>query len=165
MNVNFNNLTSKINAESKENSQSSSITIIKNILNQVKAYTNGSVLVKINRYNRTIKQMSSIVNTPSVVFGDVQRKLGDVGDSGRITYELYITSTKLEKYKYRFAFVEIDLSSYPLEYVIDDDIAKELNIANHANIEDEKNLEQFIYNVINTDKITDVILKLYSFSD
>lgn len=165
MDKNIINLKNKISEDNNDINENNPIKIIKDILNQVEEITNGTVLAKMNRYSKNIKEMSSVFNIEVIDWGDVQRKLGDVGDSGKITYELYITSSILEKYKYRFAFIEFELSGYPVEYVIDDDIANEIKIDDHAMIKDGKDLKKFIYAVINSDKMADVVRKLYKFSE
>lgn len=165
MDKNIISLKNKINEDNNDTAGTNPIKIVKSILDQVEEITNGIVLAKINRYSKNIKEMSSMFNINTIDLGDVQKKLGDIGDSGKITYELYITSSVLEKYKYRFAFIEFDLSGYPMEYVIDDDIANEIKIDDHAMINDDNNLERLIYTVINSDKMVDVIRKLYKFSE
>lgn len=95
---------------------------------------------------------------------DIQNSLGDIG--AKFKYEFFISSTNTSNYKYRAFFLVYGLSMYPLDVILDMDIAQE--IQEQRSIEDsevfvcqdEEEYVNLLSEILNSEKITNVINSL-----
>ena len=138
--------------------------IAKKYCQELYTLTNKKVMAKVEKYNQTIRDMTRNVALDSIMMSstilsekDIQNNLGEISGKSKITYELYLTGIKTTEYKYRFAFIEFGVYSYPVKLAIDNDIAKELKIKSIYECKDEEEYKSMIINILNSNKLTEVI--------
>ena len=128
--------------------------------NQLYELTNKLVIAKVEKYRQSIADMNSVgsINTISpLISNKVEKHLGAVSKNSKFTYELYITGINTPRYKYRFCFIENDIYPYPVNVVIDADIAKELGCDTRIICKDEKKYKEVLINILNTNRLREVI--------
>ena len=133
--------------------------------NQLYELTNKLVIAKVEKYDQSIADMNSAAGALANLTDFksafkatvVEDYLGEISKNNKFTYELYITGINTPKYKYRFCFVENDIYPYPVNIIIDSDIAKELGCSTRIICEDEKKYKDVLINILNTNKLREVI--------
>ncbi len=94
---------------------------------------------------------------------DIQEDLGMVGDDA-FQFEFYLTSAKLEKYKYRILFFTYGIGNYPVKIVLEQGIADEIFGMENADYEiiyhTKEELSFAILNILNSKKVVKVIQEL-----
>ncbi len=144
------------------------------VLNQQGEYlndaTDGLIIAKATEYDgdihsRTILGISSlaITNISDRKF-NVQDELGDIQEN-KFKFEFYIASPKAPDYKYRVMFFEYNISLYPVNIVLDEEIANEINAEEEISCETIDDFKVLLTSVLNSSKIEKVINALLSISD
>ena len=90
----------------------------------------------------------------------IQSKLGEQKDSV-FTYEFFITSKYMPNFMYRVFFIRYGISLYPVRLVLDETIAKQIDIDVDSSIVDENNFIEVLGKILNCDKFKQVIKNLY----
>lgn len=107
--------------------------VFEKALRQINEATEGYVLGNIGKYDGPIHsyiQKSGLKATIEAVQGsgermvNIQNSLGDL-DRVQNRFEVFLTAKGLEHYKYRMMFVDYGTVSYPVEVVMDENLAVE----------------------------------------
>ena len=137
--------------------------IVESICKQLSKNTSGRVLAKIELFDKTLKEMnkgSYFSQLPIAVLSKqemAQDKLGEVGDSSKFTFEVYLTGEKTNNYKYRMLFLEYGAVNYPVRISLDRMIAEELKCGYEVSCKNETELKEMIKSIVTTDTVTDII--------
>ena len=146
-------------------------TVIAELGNQLEKATNGFIKGVVREYNGPIEsydQMSAFASIASalgtsLVHRDIQDNLGEIGYQ-EYKFEFFLTTSKLEDYKYRVLFFEYGIGMYPVKIVLEQGIADEIFKKENADYVVEyatKNeLENVILNILKTKKVTKVMQEL-----
>lgn len=146
-------------------------TVIAELGNQLEKATNGFIKGVVREYNGPIEsydQMSafaSIISAlgTSLVHRDIQDNLGEIGYQ-EYKFEFFLTTSKLEDYKYRVLFFEYGIGMYPVKIVLEQGIADEIFKKENADYVVEyatkTELENVILNILKTKKVTKVMQEL-----
>ena len=138
----------------------------------LKTQTEGRVLARISRYKGALHEKFSIhdlmdemggVISPATFKIKRQKKLGDIGDAPDMyfTYEFYLTSPSTPKYKFRVMFVSYVAGQYPVDIVLDDDIATDI-LRNDDTIScsSENEFKAILLRIFNSKRVAQVIRAL-----
>jgi len=89
----------------------------------------------------------------------IQEHLGDLG-SIYFEYEFFLTSPCTPNYKFRIMFFSYSVEPYPVNIVLDSDIAKELREEQYISCLSEVEFIVAVKNILISDKVNKVIAKL-----
>ena len=146
-------------------------TVIAELGNQLEKATNGFIKGVVREYNGPIEsydQMSAFASIASalgtsLVHRDIQDNLGEIGYQ-EYKFEFFLTTSKLEDYKYRVLFFEYRIGMYPVKIVLEQGIADEIFKKENADYVVEyatkTELENVILNILKTKKVTKVMQEL-----
>ena len=146
-------------------------TVIAELGNQLEKATNGFIKGVVREYNGPIEsydQMSGFASIASalgtsLVHRDIQDNLGEIGYQ-EYKFEFFLTTSKLEDYKYRVLFFEYGIGMYPVKIVLEQGIADEIFKKENADYVVEyatkTELENVILNILKTKKVTKVMQEL-----
>ena len=146
-------------------------TVIAELGNQLEKATNGFIKGVVREYNGPIEsydQMSAFASSASalgtsLVHRDIQDNLGEIGYQ-EYKFEFFLTTSKLEDYKYRVLFFEYGIGMYPVKIVLEQGIADEIFKKENADYVVEyatkTELENVILNILKTKKVTKVMQEL-----
>ena len=146
-------------------------TVIAELGNQLEKATNGFIKGVVREYNGPIEsydQMSAFASIASalgtsLVHSDIQDNLGEIGYQ-EYKFEFFLTTSKLEDYKYRVLFFEYGIGMYPVKIVLEQGIADEIFKKENADYVVEyatkTELENVILNILKTKKVTKVMQEL-----
>lgn len=146
-------------------------TVVAQLGNQLEKATNGFIKGVVREYDGPIEsydQMSAFASIASalgtsLVHRDIQDSLGEIGYQD-YKFEFFLTTSKLEDYKYRVLFFEYGIGMYPVKIVLEQGIADEIFKKENADYVVEyatKNeLENVILNILKTKKVTKVMQEL-----
>jgi len=142
--------------------------IIEQQCEYLKKLTEGRVIGNIKRYNgkttdyeekSTALRMQELYGTRNI---DIQENLGDLGNIPNIyfTFEFYLSSPNTPKYKFRIMFLSYVSDQYPLELVLDEDIADEIYENEKVLCANEEEFIRYMTQIINSSKVSSVIRAL-----
>ena len=146
-------------------------TVIAELGNQLEKATNGFIKGVVREYNGPIEsydQMSAFASIASalgtsLVHRDIQDNLGEIGYQ-EYKFEFFLTTSKIEDYKYRVLFFEYGIGMYPVKIVLEQGIADEIFKKENADYVVEyatkTELENVILNILKTKKVTKVMQEL-----
>lgn len=146
-------------------------TVVAELGNQLEKATNGFIKGVVREYNGPIEsydQMSAFASIASalgtsLVHRDIQDNLGEIGYQD-YKFEFFLTTSKLEDYKYRVLFFEYGIGMYPVKIVLEQGIADEIFKKENADYVVEyatkTELENVILNILKTKKVTKVMQEL-----
>lgn len=146
-------------------------TVIAELGNQLEKATNGFIKGVVREYNGPIEsydQMSAFASIASalgtsLVHRDIQDNLGEIGYQ-EYKFEFFLTTSKLEDYKYRVLFFEYGIGMYPVKIVLEQGIADEIFKKENADYVVEyatkTELENVILNILKTKKVAKVMQEL-----
>lgn len=143
--------------------------IIKKILEQLPAETNGIVCGEIIKYEgavmsykrKTFAGLAASLGTVSETV-DIQDALGEQGQEVH-KFECYIYTPIYEKYKYRVFFVKYGISNYPVNIILQESIAESIAITSNNYVytcNSKKELEVLIYNIFTSKKLISVMQEI-----
>jgi hypothetical protein len=92
---------------------------------------------------------------------NIQENLGDIGEN-KCSFEFFTTSVNTPNYKFRVMFLSYGLSFYPVEIVLDEDIAEEIKLNPIIVCENESGLAEALKEIIESPKIEKVVQSLYA---
>lgn len=95
---------------------------------------------------------------------NVQDELGDIQENS-FKFEFYIASPKAPDYKYRVMFFEYTISLYPVNIVLDKEIADEISADEEILCQTEEEFKTFLTSVLNSTKVEKVINALLSINN
>lgn len=151
---------------------------------ELSVQTRGSIIARITEYDRTVEgyisnDLLTIRRLKKINAGmrfQVQSVLGDVSEENIFTYEFYVTSKRTPKYKFRAFLMYHNISIYPVTFVIEEGIASEIFGANEnesdgeneesgsnnyiVSVEDEQHFLALFSQIINSNRLTEVIKNL-----
>ena len=99
----------------------------------------------------------SSIGSPKKV--DIQEELGDVGES-HFAFEFYLTSPSTPNYKFRILFLVYRIGYYPLQLVMDDEIASEIGVGQNVTCENEDEFNQYLEKILSSPKVAKVVTSL-----
>lgn len=135
--------------------------IARKFCNQLYGVTDKKVLAKVEPYNKNISDMNNgtiiDIQLSSFIGKSIQENLGETGKNSKFTFELFLTGTKTKEYKYRFGFIEYGAIYYPVQMVIDEDIAKELGISTFITCNNEDEFVETLILVLKSKRLYNII--------
>lgn len=150
--------------------------IVKTQCEYLKEQTEGRVIAEISNYDGQIASYSRM-NYPEPIASviehfphsknvDIQDNLGDIGNSpiDRYTFEFYLMSKSVIDYKYRIMFMRYSEGYYPVDIVLDEDIALEIGTDLNIICSNEMKFKDLLRNILNSFKINRVVNSLYVIS-
>ena len=107
--------------------------VAKTVFDEVQKASNGYVKVKVEGYSKTSLTSSSRTVSLSALadaladqkMSTIQDKLGEIQAEKHI-YEVYISARLMENYKYRMFFIKYETMSYPVEIILDNELAEQV---------------------------------------
>ena len=108
--------------------------VMSDICNELEKITKGFVVANVREYDGKIESYDTIGAMAALAASlqtsmrvDIQDKLGVI-DETSFKYEMYLTASQIENYKYRILFIGYGITGYPAKIVLEQDIADELKI-------------------------------------
>jgi len=139
--------------------------IVKEQCDELAKLTHDYVIGKIEPYDGPIRNHPSHLSVSLAASltqsFNVQNELGDISEN-RFTYEFFISSKYTPNFKYRVFFLDYGIPCYPLEMVLDETIAKQINMDYNVICNNEEELSALLKRVLNSDKMKDVINSLFT---
>jgi len=139
--------------------------------------TQGRIVAKVANYNGPIasytapplvhnfaKALAPLYMSQEQKF-DIQDKLGEIGDdpSNYFTFEFFITSMKTPNYKFRIMFLRYGIGHYPVELVLDEDIAINIGMEEPSfSCDSMDEFKDYLAKILNSPKVQTVIKTLYA---
>lgn len=116
----------------------------------------------INKYTKSFENMQII--EPEF---DVQNVLGENASENDNTfvYELYITSKKTPKYKYRAFIMYYGIELYPVHIIMEEQIAEELKLNTEIAVTSESEFKEVLSGILGCKRISSVVEKLLSLNN
>lgn len=144
--------------------------VIKNSLKEIERDTKGYVIGNIGRYDGPIDFYAKRGGGLAAVLGtmqqmsemtDIQQDLGEQ-DPEQHKFEVFLTVKGLEHYKYRMMFVDYGTISYPVNVIMNEDLAiaysgKRKDV---FTVESMKKLEEMMDSIFNSDMMISLIQSL-----
>lgn len=148
--------------------------VMSDICNEMEKITHGFVYANVREYEGKIESYdtmgamaalaSSLQNTLHV---DIQDKLGTIEETN-FKYELYLTASQIENYKYRVLFVGYGIAGYPVKVVLEQDIADELNKEENSGyiytLGSKDEFEKLLVSIFNSRTIQKIVQNLITAS-
>jgi hypothetical protein len=149
--------------------------VMRDICDDLKEITKGFVIGNVCKYEGQIESydmMSAMAALSASIAAttrkDVQDKLGAIGTEC-FKYELYLSASQVENYKYRILFVGYSIGGYPVEVVVEQGIADELNNEEDSGyiytMESKEEFEKLLVCIFNSKIIQRVIQNLITASN
>jgi len=153
----------------------SPVDIVEEQCEYLRKHTDGKIIAKISGYYEPISSytrygfgslLRSALQSGGDTKVDIQEDLGDIGNT-YFTYEFFITSIATPNYKFRVMFMRHDITGYPIELVMDADIAHDMSFIYSNNsqnfvCENERVFKEVLEEILNSTKVAKVINALYS---
>jgi len=135
--------------------------IIKGQCEILEQKTNGRILGKVTCYDGPITSYTttSWYSVTQALAGkriNIQEDLGNISD-GNFTFEFFITSTSTPNYKYRVLFLNYEIPFYPLFIVLDEAIAKEIDLDHNLRCESQDAYEGLLEKILSSERIERII--------
>lgn len=98
---------------------------------------------------------------------DVQNVLGEKASEkdNQFVYELYITSEKTPKYKYRAFIMHYGIALYPVRIIMEGEIAEELELNTEIEVTSESEFLEILGRILGSKRISFVVEKLLSLNN
>jgi len=151
--------------------------IIKQQCQYLKQLTEGRVIGNVKRYSGPLSSYSykqlGVADAIAEATGgsytvnvDIQEKLGDVGSVPEIyfSYEFYLTSPNTPKYKFRVMFFSYVKGQYPIDLVLDSDIAADIRTSTSIDCVSEGDFMDTLARILNSEKVRSVVNALHALS-
>ena len=150
-------------------------TVVAELGKQLEKATNGFIKGIVREYNGPIEsydQMSGFASIASalgtsLVHRDIQENLGAIGYQD-YKFEFFLTTSKIENYKYRVLFFEYGIGMYPVKIVLEQGIADEIFKKENADylfeIQTKNELEDIVTNILASKRVIEVIQGLINVS-
>lgn len=163
----------------------SPLEIVQNQCSELSNISNGKIIARVMEYNGVYKSDPIVVTVQnklhnnSLHFDDiiesgsgfnVQDIMGDKYNidsnySNEFVYELFVTSKKTPKYKYRIFFMYYGIDLYPVGLTIQEDIAKEIEFASEGmNIGNEEEFIKALKKILGSVTLGNILRKLILFN-
>lgn len=149
--------------------------VMREVCDELSEITKGLVTGNVSEYEGQIDSYDMVSAMAAVSASlaattkkDIQDKLGAVGESS-FKYELYLSASEIKNYKYRILFVGYPIGGYPVEVVVEQGIADELNHAEGSGyvytVESKEEFEGLLVQILNSKVIQKVIQNLITVSN
>ncbi|SUO03202.1 Uncharacterised protein [Faecalicoccus pleomorphus] len=143
--------------------------VIRDLLQQISMATQNRIFGKIEEYTGEIESYtkSSLTSMVSIASGlsgtkiDIQSELGELFPQ-RNKFEVYLSVSNMEYYKYRMMFIEYGSTAYPVKIVMNEDIYHECFKKNFTPIlaSSMSELENIIQNAIDSETMLKLLQSL-----
>ena len=150
-------------------------SIVEEYCKNLREITDGRVIARVasysgptsdyNRINPGITDvLSAVLSKDKIEHINIQEDLGDVGSAPNMyfAYEFFITSPSTPNYKYRIMFFTYTAGRYPLDIVLDDDIASDVKKGQKISCVSEDKFKEILELVISSETVKKVIDTLYA---
>jgi hypothetical protein len=148
--------------------------VLEDVCEELKKITKGFVIGNVREYDGPIESYNMLsamatlsANLTATTRKDIQDKLGEI-ETENYKYELYLSAPKIENYKYRILFIGYSIGGYPVEVVVEQGIADELNNEENSGyiytIDSQEDLERLLARIFTSKIIENVIQDLITAS-
>lgn len=149
--------------------------VMSDICNEVNKITKGFVAANVRKYDGKIESYDTIGAMAALAASlqtsmriNIQDKLGAIEETS-FKYEMYLTATQIENYKYRVLFIGYGIAGYPAKVVLEQDIADELNNKEDSGyiytVDSKAELEELLVSIFNSKTIQKIIQNLITASN
>lgn len=106
--------------------------VIENVLSNLKTITQGYVDYSLEEYDGPIHSYSMASSAVAAIQNNlishnIQSDLGSQGEIVSKTYKIIFKGKRLEDYEFVLAFIQFDVMEYPVEVVLEETFASEIN--------------------------------------
>lgn len=144
--------------------------VVNEILKQIPEATNDIVFGQIDEYGGNVTSYRTIQTSLAETLGsitkekyvDIQENLGKRGEKEN-KFECYLYTSIYKDYKYRMFFMKYGIAHYPVQFTLEESIAKDIKGLNSHYIVTCKNreeVEDLIISILNSKKIIGVMQEL-----
>ena len=149
--------------------------VMSDICNELEKITKGFVVANVREYDGKIESYDTIGAMAALAASlqtsmrvDIQDKLGVI-DETSFKYEMYLTASQIENYKYRILFIGYGITGYPAKIVLEQDIADELNNKEDSGyiytVNSKTELEELLGSIFNSKTMQKIIQNLITASN
>lgn len=93
---------------------------------------------------------------------DIQDSLGKLGET-EVKFECYLYTSSYEEYKYRMFFMRYGVSVYPVQFTLEESIARSIQGSNSnyfVSCNNREEVEELVYKILTSKKILGVMQEL-----
>lgn len=142
--------------------------VVEEILVQLPESTQGFISGAIVEYDGPVTSYVESHMTIAQVVGsigkdkevNIQESLGKEGEEDK-KYQCYLYTSEYTGYKYRLFFMKYGIAHYPVQFTLEESIARSLKISNYiVTCNKREEVETLIYNIITSPKVREVMQEL-----
>lgn len=144
--------------------------VVEEILKQIPEVTNNIVSGQIDEYNGYVTSYKTTKTSLAEALGtittethvDIQKSLGKRGEEEN-KFECYLYTSIYEDYKYRMFFMKYGIAHYPVQFTLEESIARSIQGANSNYIVTCSNrgeVEDLIVQILTSKKVLSVMQEL-----
>lgn len=144
--------------------------VVEDILKQIPEVTNNIVFGQIDEYNGHVTSYKTARTSLAETLGtittethvDIQKSLGKQGEEEN-KFECYLYTSIYEDYKYRMFFMKYGIAHYPVQFTLEESIARSIQGTNSNYIvtcNNREEVEELILKILTSKKILSVMQEL-----
>lgn len=144
--------------------------VIEEILLQLPEETQGMIYGSIATYDGPVNSYTSTRSSLAEAFAtitterhvDIQDSLGKCGEEDR-KFECFLYTPMFNKYKYRIFFMKYEIANYPVQFTLEESIARSINDNNSQYIficNNRAEVEELLVRILTSKKVLDVMQEL-----
>lgn len=143
--------------------------VISEILEQLKEETNDMICGNIDKYEGHVMSYTRAgLSSISMAIGSIDKEVNIQSDLGKIgqethKFECYLYTPEYDKYKYRVFFVKYDTSNYPVNIILEENVAKSISNGESGYVlscATREELEELMYRIFNSKKLISIMQEL-----
>ena len=144
--------------------------VVEDILNQIPELTNNIVSGQIDEYNGHVTSYKTTRTSLAEALGtittethvNIQKSLGKRGEEEK-KFECYLYTSVYEDYKYRMFFMKYGIAHYPVQFTLEESIARSIQGTNSNYIvtcDNREEVEELILKILTSKKVLGVMQEL-----
>lgn len=144
--------------------------VVKEILDQLPENTQGIIFGNIDEYDGEVVSYTTTKTSLAAVFSnmttethvDIQESLGEQGEEIK-KYQCYLYTSGYTKFKYRIFFMQYGIANYPVQFTLEESIARGIQDGNSGYIftcQKREEVEGLIFKILTSKKVLSVMQEL-----
>ncbi len=144
--------------------------VVEEILRQVPEATNNIIFGRIDEYSGHVTSYTAVKKSLAEALGtitiekrvDIQDDLGKRGEEEQ-KYECFLYTSAYEDYKYRMFFMEYGIAHYPVQFILEESIARSIHeiTTNYiVTCNNREEVEELVLNILTSKRVLSVMQEL-----
>ena len=144
--------------------------VVEEILQQLPEDTNDIIHGRIEEYTGHVTSYTTTTKSLAEALGsivtekhiDIQDSLGKLGETEK-KFECYLYTSSYDEYKYRMFFMRYGVAIYPVQFTLEESIARSIQGSNSnyfVSCNNREEVEELVYKILTSKKILGVMQEL-----